>query len=72
MPKSKTPPVMCGDCAALVDASRSTRPHANLEHKGSQRASSMMGAADETYYCCKVCGHEWLHETGSCGMGWVA
>lgn len=34
--------------------------------------SSMMGAADEAYYRCKVCGHEWLHETGSCGMGWVA
>ena len=32
----------------------------------------MMGVADEAYYRCKVCGHEWLHETGSCGMGWVA
>jgi hypothetical protein len=31
----------------------------------------MMGPADEAYYRCKVCGHEWLHETGSCGMGWV-
>lgn len=30
----------------------------------------MMGAADEAYYRCKVCGHEWLHETGSCGMGY--
>lgn len=29
------------------------------------------GPADEAYYRCKVCGHEWLHETGSCGMGWV-
>lgn len=19
-----------------------------------------------------VCGHEWLHETGSCGVGWLA
>ncbi len=37
-----------------------------------ERISSMMGAADEAYYRCKVCGHEWLHETGSCGMGWVA
>jgi len=32
----------------------------------------MMGATGVAYYRCKVCGHEWLYETGSCGMGWVA
>lgn len=26
---------------------------------------------DEAYYRCRECGHEWLHETGSYGMGWV-
>lgn len=71
MSSPKTPPAMCADCDALVGASRSTRPHANLEHRDSLRGSSMMGPADEAYYRCKVCGHEWLHETGSCGMGWV-
>ena len=72
MSNPKTPPAMCADCDALVGASRSTRPHANLEHQDSRKVSSMMGDADEAYYRCKVCGHEWLHETGSCGMGWVA
>lgn len=63
---------MCSDCKSLIGASRSTKPHANLEFTDSKKVSSMMGAADEAYYRCKVCGHEWLHETGSCGMGWVA
>lgn len=72
MSSSKEPAPMCVDCDALVGASRSTRPHANLVHQDSRKASSMMGAADESYYRCQVCGHEWLHVTGSCGMGWVA
>ena len=72
MSNPKTPPAMCADCDALVGASRSTKPHASLGHPDSRKVSSMMGAADEAYYRCKVCGHEWLHETGSCGMGWVA
>ncbi len=63
---------MCADCKALVGASRSKKSHANLEYKDGKQFSSMMGPADEAYYRCKVCGHEWLHETGSCGMGWVA
>ena len=63
---------MCDDCKALIGASRSAEPHANLKYKDGRKVLSMMGAADEAYYRCKVCGHEWLHETGSCGMGWVA
>lgn len=72
MSNPKTPTPMCADCNALVGASRSTKPHANLQYKDGRKVSSMMGPADEAYYRCKVCGHEWLHETGSCGMGWVA
>lgn len=72
MADTRPPAPMCADCSALVGASRSTKPHANLEYKDGRRVSSMMGAADEAYYRCKVCGQEWLHETGSCGMGWVA
>ena len=52
---------MCDDCKALIGASRSTKPHANLEYKDGRKVLSMMGAADEAYYRCKVCGHEWLH-----------
>lgn len=62
---------LCVDCKGLVGAGRSIRPHANLELTSSRACSSMMGAADEDYYRCKVCGATWLHETGSCGMGWV-
>ena len=72
MADTRPPAPMCADCSALVGASRSTKPHANLEYKDGRRVSSMMGAADEAYYRCKVCGHEWLHETGSCGMGCIA
>lgn len=52
---------MCADCNALVGASRSAKPHANLQYKDGRNVSSMMGPADEAYYRCKVCGHEWLH-----------
>ena len=72
MSNVSAPAPMCDDCKDLIGASRSTKPHANLEYKDGRKVSSMMGAADEAYYRCKVCGHEWLHETGSCGMGWVA
>jgi hypothetical protein len=71
MPSPQTLLPMCADCKALVGASRRTKPHGNLEYKEGKRCSSMIGAADEAYYCCKVCGHEWMHETGSCGMGWM-
>ena len=63
---------MCEDCKKLVGAGRYSEPHFHLVHKGEMRVSSIMGAADETYYVCEVCGYKWLHETGSCGMGWVA
>lgn len=71
MSNPNTPTPMCDDGSALVGASRSIKPHVNLQYEDGRTASSMMGPADEAYYRCKVCGHEWLHETGSCGMGWV-
>lgn len=71
MPDARTPAPICADCNLLVGASRTTKPHSNLEYKDGKRVSSMMGAADEDYYRCKLCGHEWLHETGSYGMGWI-
>lgn len=63
---------MCDDCKKLVGAGRSSKPHANLVYVGGKNVSSIMGASDEANYYCKVCGFNWLHETGSCGMGWVA
>jgi len=62
---------LCEGCQKLIGASRHTPPHANLIRTGEKAFSSIMGSADETYYTCKVCGHEWLHETGSCGCGWI-
>ena len=71
MPESKKTDEMCDDCQKLVGASRGTKPHSNLEYLDGKLVSSMMGPADEAYYHCRKCGHEWLHETGSYGMGWV-
>jgi transposase-like protein len=62
---------MCNACKALVGADRHTPSHKKLILKSHQRMGSAMGSADETKYVCKDCGHEWLHETGSCGMGWL-
>lgn len=62
---------VCEDCMKLVGAGRFTEPHSKLLHLSDRKVSSMLGRADETYYCCRVCDHEWLHETGSQGMGWV-
>lgn len=63
--------VLCEECEKLVGASRGTKPHKNLDYVDGRNVSSMMGPADEAYYRCRECGHEWLHETGSYGMGWV-
>lgn len=66
---------MCEDCQNLADNSnRHTRPHKNLRvdpSKESRRVKSAMGSADEAYYICRDCGTNWLHETGTMGMGWV-
>ena len=57
MSNASAPAPMCDDCKALIGASRSTKPHANLEYKDGRKVLSMMGAADEAYYGCKGCGH---------------
>jgi hypothetical protein len=62
---------LCAACAGLEGADRHTEPHQKMKEVNSRRCSSMMGPADETYYVCLTCGQEWLHETGSCGMGWI-
>lgn len=63
---------MCDDCGHQQAKGRRGTLHENLISTGQGReCRSIMGAADEAYYRCKICGHEWLHETGSCGMGCV-
>lgn len=62
---------LCDDCKMLVGAGRNATPHRKLKPTRSHRVSSAMGPADEDYYECTVCGHKWLHETGSCGYGWI-
>lgn len=62
---------LCASCQSLVGAGRGVAPHPDLIQTKFVPVSSMQGRADEAYYRCGVCGHEWLHETGSCGMGWV-
>jgi hypothetical protein len=46
MSNPNTPAPMCDDCSALVGASRSTKPHVNLQYKDGRQVSSMMGPAD--------------------------
>lgn len=62
---------MCDDCKKLVGASRKTRPHGNLTLKETRDCPSMMGSVDERYYVCSECGHEWMRETGTYGVGWL-
>ena len=26
---------------------------------------------DDAYYICRECGHEWMHESGKDGCGWL-
>ena len=26
---------------------------------------------DDSYYICRECGHEWMHESGRDGYGWI-
>jgi hypothetical protein len=70
MSKSKDE-ALCNECKKLIGAGRSTKPHPNLILRNTNPFSSMLGPADEAYYTCQTCGHEWLHETGSYGTGWV-
>jgi hypothetical protein len=63
---------MCPACEAQRSKGKYAPPHEQLRTVGEpRRFSSAMGAADEKYYKCETCGHDWLHETGSAGMGWV-
>ncbi|WP_169316214.1 hypothetical protein [Mucilaginibacter paludis] len=61
----------CNDCKALVGCGRYDRPHWNLKLTEFKPVDSMFGAVDESYYSCRTCGKEWLHETGNYGQGWV-
>lgn len=71
MEDKNTENALCEDCLKLVGSGRSTPPHINLHLTENHDVRSIMGAADEEYYTCQVCCQKWLHETGSCGMGWV-
>lgn len=61
----------CEPCKKLVGGGRRTDPHPDLIVTNSRKAPSMLGASDEVFYVCRVCGQDWLHETGRTGMGWV-
>ena len=62
---------LCDDCKKLVGAGRHTPAHENLVQTKFVKVSSALGPSDERYYTCDSCGHEWLHETGSQGFGWI-
>lgn len=62
---------LCENCKGQIGAGKYTKPHEALVVIDRKKFSSALGPADETHYRCIVCGHEWLHETGSQGMGWV-
>jgi len=61
----------CQHCLDLRGKGRRDKGHEYLVFKDSKDVSCMLGTADEKYYTCSICGHDWLHETGNYGMGWV-
>lgn len=63
--------LLCSDCIKLIGQGRHAPPHKKLTSLNLIKINSAMGSADEHYYECKVCGHKWMHETGSCGYGWI-
>jgi hypothetical protein len=67
-----TDTTMCEACQKQSAAKRYDGPHSYLRRKSCKDVGSMVGSSCETEYVCIKCGHEWLHETGSCGMGWVS
>jgi RNase P subunit RPR2 len=69
--QKKMQKTLCPDCQNLVGKPRYTKPHTSLVLTGGKASSSMTGPADESYYTCKICNHEWLYENGSNGMGWI-
>lgn len=52
-------------------AGRDTPPHAHRVPLHSRLVGSILGSADEVNRLCNLCGHMWIHETGSTGYGWV-
>ncbi len=62
---------ICDDCKKPVGAGRSIAAHKNLVQTKFVKVSSALGPADESHSKCTTCGHEWLHETGSQGYGWI-
>lgn len=62
---------MCEDCQALKGGGRKTPPHANLVPVGNKRMYGRSSQANEQDYRCSACGHEWTHETGNAGYGWM-
>ena len=61
---------MCEHCKAQEGKGRNDEPHAHLKSTRFDPWSYEGKTANEHYYKCSICGHEWLHETGNCGEGW--
>ena len=62
---------MCEHCTELKRKNRGQKPHKFLVSTRYVPFSYEGKTANEHYYECSICGHEWLHETGNCGSGWV-
>lgn len=63
--------VLCDYCQTQRGKGRKDKGHEFLKFIRSSEVRSIQGTSGETYYKCSICGHEWLHETGNCGMGWI-
>jgi len=62
---------LCEHCLELRGKGRNDKPHAHLISTKYEPCSYRGKTANEHYYRCSICNHEWLHETGNYGMGWV-
>lgn len=66
-----TPQEPCEKCKLHASADKHTRPHSDLVAQERRPMKSMFGNVDEADYVCKICGKEWMWETGSYGYGWL-
>lgn len=62
----------CADCEKFHGGRYTPAPPHLESMTGTKFVSSPVGASDETYYRCRNCGLEWLHETGTAGYGWIS
>ncbi|SKA19337.1 hypothetical protein SAMN03097723_3518 [Pantoea eucalypti] len=63
----------CSACEKQPRGKREAPLSCMISHPTKQPVSARFHGrgTDDTFYLCKECGHEWMHEGGKYGYGWV-